>query len=83
MELSRANLLPVKVQVKITNVPAVIDQCAVLPCEVGIKMMEKKLEKPKNRKPVSKRPGKVMPSKKDVETKKRFRKVDWEKEIKK
>ncbi len=46
-------------------------------------MSGKKAEKPKTRKPVSKRPGKVMPSKKDVETKKRFRKADWEKEIKK
>lgn len=46
-------------------------------------MTGKKLEKPKTRKPVSKRPGKVIPSKKDVETKKRFRKGDWEKEIKK
>ncbi len=46
-------------------------------------MTEKKIEKPKTRKPVSTRPSKVMPSKKDVETKKRFRKADWEKEIKK
>lgn len=46
-------------------------------------MTKKKLEKPKSRKPVAKKPGKVIPSKKDVETKKRFRKADWEKEIKK
>ena len=46
-------------------------------------MSGKKVEKPKTRKPVSKRPGKVIPSKKDVEEKKRFRKADWEKEIKK
>ena len=46
-------------------------------------MTGKKSEKPKTRKPVSKRPGKVIPSKKDVEAKKRFRKADWEKEIKK
>ncbi len=46
-------------------------------------MAEKKVEKPKTRKPVSTRPGKTMPSKKDVEAKKRFRKADWEKEIKK
>lgn len=46
-------------------------------------MTGKKLEKPKSRKPVSKRPGKVIPSKKDIEEKKRFKKTDWEKEIKK
>jgi len=46
-------------------------------------MTKKKLEKPKTRKPVSTRPGKAMPSKKDVEAKKRFKKADWEKEIKK
>lgn len=46
-------------------------------------MTEKKIEKTKTRKPVSTRSGKVIPSKKDVETKKRFRKADWEKEIKK
>ncbi len=46
-------------------------------------MTEKKFQKPKTRKPVSTKPGKVIPSKKDVETKKRFRKGDWEKEIKK
>ncbi len=46
-------------------------------------MTEKKVKKQKTRKPVSTRPGKVIPSKKDVETKKRFRKPDWEKEIKK
>ena len=46
-------------------------------------MTKKKLEKPKARKPVAKKPGKVIPSKKDVEEKKRFRKPDWEKEIKK
>ncbi len=47
------------------------------------KMTGKKIEKPKSRKPVSAKPGKVIPSKKDVETKKRFRKADWEREIKK
>ena len=46
-------------------------------------MTGKKVKKPKTRKPVAKKPGKVIPSKKDVETKKRFRKTDWEKEIKK
>lgn len=46
-------------------------------------MTGKKVKKPKTRKPVSKRPGKVIPSKKDVEEKKRFRKADWGKEIKK
>ena len=46
-------------------------------------MTKKKPEKLKTRKPVSKKPGKVIPSKKDVEEKKRFRKTDWEKEIKK
>ena len=46
-------------------------------------MTKKKLEKPKARKPVAKKAGKVIPSKKDVEAKKRFRKPDWEKEIKK
>lgn len=49
----------------------------------GCEMTRKKLEKPKTRKPVAKKPGKVIPSKKDVEEKKRFRKADWEKEIKK
>ena len=46
-------------------------------------MTKKKLEKPKTRKPVANKPGKVIPSKKDIEVKKRFRKPDWEKEIKK
>ncbi|MCY3985455.1 MAG: hypothetical protein OXF23_00190 [Candidatus Dadabacteria bacterium] len=46
-------------------------------------MAEKKVEKAKTRKPVSTRPSKAMLSKKDVEVKKRFRKTDWEKEIKK
>ncbi len=46
-------------------------------------MTQKKLEKPKTRKPVAKKPGKVIPSKKDVEGKKRFRKPDWGKEIEK
>ena len=46
-------------------------------------MAGKKVEKPKTRKPVARKPGKVIPSKKDVEAKKRFRKTDWKKEIKK
>ena len=46
-------------------------------------MTEKKVKKPKTRKPVSTRSGKVIPSKKDVEAKKRFKKTDWEKEIEK
>ncbi len=46
-------------------------------------MNEKKLKKPKSRKPVPQKPGKVILSKKDVESKKRFRKAHWEKEAEK
>ena len=43
-------------------------------------MSEEKGKRPRTRKPVADKPGKVMLSKKDVERKKRFRKTDWEKE---
>ena len=44
------------------------------------RMSEEKRKRPRTRKPVPEKPGKVILSKKDVERKKRFRKADWEKE---
>ena len=46
-------------------------------------MTTRKLKKPKTRKPVPGKPGKVILSKKDVEKRKRFGKADWEKEAEK
>lgn len=43
-------------------------------------MSEEKRKRPRTRKPVPEKPGKVILSKKDVERKKRFRKADWDKE---
>ena len=57
--------------------------CSTVKRLQGYEMTEKKLQKPKTRKPVSTRPGKVILSKKEIEEKKRFRKTDWEKEIRK
>ena len=44
------------------------------------RMSEEKRKRPRTRKPVPEKPGKVILSKKDVERKKRFRKADWDKE---
>ncbi len=46
-------------------------------------MVAEKLKKLKTRKPVATKPGKVIPSKKEVLSKKRFRKPDWKKETSK
>ncbi len=46
-------------------------------------MTAEKLKKLKIRKPVATKPGKAIPSKKEIEAKKRFRKPDWKKEISK